>query len=53
MEDLISSVDTLQLGSNYPYVIIFRGKILCTEPTLLLGRIFMEELIEYLDRAPR
>jgi len=50
------------LISNYNYMLAlpyitentgFKGKILCTEPTLLLGRTFMEELIEYLDRAPR
>jgi len=56
-----SDVDVI-LVSNYNYMLAlpyitentgFKGKILCTEPTLLLGKIFMEELIEYLDRAPR
>ena len=28
----------------------FRGVVYATEPSLLFGRIFMEEMIEYLDR---
>eukprot|EP00088_Acartia_fossae_P030637 TRINITY_DN3162_c0_g1_i2.p1 TRINITY_DN3162_c0_g1~~TRINITY_DN3162_c0_g1_i2.p1 ORF type:complete len:711 (+),score=150.28 TRINITY_DN3162_c0_g1_i2:54-2186(+) len=56
-----SDVDVI-LISNYNYMLAlpyitentgFKGKILCTEPTMLLGKIFMEEMIEYLDRAPR
>ena len=31
----------------------FRGKVYATEPSILLGRIYMEELIEYLGRTPR
>ena len=31
----------------------FRGKVYATEPSVLLGKIFMEEMIEYLGRAPR
>lgn len=31
----------------------WRGKVYATEPSILLGRIFMEELIEYLGRTPR
>jgi len=56
-----SDVDVI-LISNYtcmlalPYITEntgFKGKVLATEPTILLGRIFMEEMIEFLDRAPR
>ena len=47
------------LVSNYtcmlalPYITEqpgFRGVVYATEPSLLFGRIFMEEMIEYLDR---
>jgi len=31
----------------------FRGKVYATEPSILLGRIFMEEMLEYLGRTPR
>ena len=31
----------------------FKGKVYATEPTLLLGKIFMEELLEYINRTPR
>ena len=31
----------------------FKGKVYATEPTLLLGKIFMEELLEYISRSPR
>ena len=31
----------------------FRGKVYATEPSVLLGKIFMEEMIDYLGRAPR
>jgi len=56
-----SDIDVI-LISNYtcmlalPYIMenkAFRGKVLATEPSILLGRIFMEEMIEYIDRAPR
>ena len=30
-----------------------RGKVFATEPTILLGGLFMEEMIDFLDRAPR
>ena len=29
----------------------FRGMILATEPTIHFGRIFMEETIEFIERA--
>jgi len=29
----------------------FRGIVLMTEPTLQFGRIFMEEMIDYLERT--
>jgi len=50
------------LVSNYtcmlalPYITEhtgFKGKVYATEPSLLLGKIFMEELLEYVGRSPR
>lgn len=31
----------------------FKGIIYATEPTLQIGRFFMEELVEYIEQAPR
>ncbi|XP_003428131.1 integrator complex subunit 9 [Nasonia vitripennis] len=31
----------------------FKGAIYATEPTLQIGRFFMEELVEYIEQAPR
>ena len=31
----------------------FKGVIYATEPTLQIGRFFMEELVEYIEQAPR
>lgn len=31
----------------------FRGEVYMTEPTALIGRLYMEELIEYIDRCPK
>ena len=56
-----SDIDTI-LISNYTCMLAlpfitektgFRGKVYATEPSVLLGRIFMEEMLEYLGRAPR
>jgi len=56
-----SDVDAI-LISNYtsmlalPFITeteAFRGKVYATEPSILLGKIFMEEMIEYLGRTPR
>ncbi len=53
------SIDVI-LISNYttmmalPYITEetnFRGTVLMTEPTLHFGRIFMEEMIDYLERT--
>ncbi|RWS27634.1 cleavage and polyadenylation specificity factor-like protein [Leptotrombidium deliense] len=50
------------LISNYqcllglPYVTersAFKGVVYCTEPTLQLGRQFMEEMISYIERCPK
>lgn len=50
------------LVSNYtcmlalPYITEktgFRGKVYATEPSVLLGRLFMEEMREFLDRSPK
>ncbi len=35
------------------FVICFRGKVYATEPSVLLGRLFMEEMAEFLDRSPK
>ncbi|MCL4142454.1 UNVERIFIED_CONTAM: hypothetical protein GTU68_006881 [Idotea baltica] len=56
-----SEVDTI-LVSNYlgmlalPFVTNntgFRGIVLMTEPTLQIGRLFMEELVSYIERTPK
>ncbi|XP_063600129.1 integrator complex subunit 9-like [Penaeus indicus] len=31
----------------------FKGVVLMTEPTMQVGRIFMEELVEYIERTPK
>lgn len=31
----------------------FKGVIYATEPTLQIGRFFMEELVEYIEQTPR
>lgn len=31
----------------------FKGKVYATEPTLQIGRLFMEELVEYIEVAPK
>ncbi|XP_050690206.1 integrator complex subunit 9-like [Eriocheir sinensis] len=56
-----SEVDAI-LVSNYhsmlalPFITQhtgFRGVVLMTEPTLQIGRLFMEELVEYIERTPK
>lgn len=50
------------LVSNYqsmlalPYITEgtgFKGTVYMTEPTLLIGRLFMEELVNYIERTPK
>lgn len=57
----MSEVDVVLL-SNYhcmlalPYVtqcLGFRGLILCTEPTMHIGRLYMEELVDYVEKIPK
>lgn len=31
----------------------FKGPIYATEPTLQIGRLFMEELVEFIERTPK
>ncbi|XP_064480240.1 integrator complex subunit 9-like [Ornithodoros turicata] len=31
----------------------FKGTVYMTEPTLLIGRLFMEELVNYIERTPK
>lgn len=56
-----SEVDAI-LVSNYhsmlalPFITNgtgFKGVVLMTEPTMQIGRIFMEELVEYIERTPK
>ncbi|XP_076045376.1 integrator complex subunit 9 isoform X2 [Oratosquilla oratoria] len=56
-----SEIDVI-LVSNYlsilalPYILNgtdFKGLVLMTEPTLQLGRLFMEEFVEYIERTPK
>jgi integrator complex subunit 9 len=49
-DGLNNSVDRLAL----PFITEetnFRGLVLATEPTIHFGRIFMEETIEFIERA--
>ncbi|KAJ8020959.1 Integrator complex subunit 9 [Holothuria leucospilota] len=57
----LSHVDTI-LISNYhcmlalPYITEysdFKGTIYATEPTIQIGKMIMEELVEYIDRVPK
>ncbi|KAK3862635.1 hypothetical protein Pcinc_031522 [Petrolisthes cinctipes] len=56
-----SEVDAL-LVSNYHSILAlpfitngtgFKGVVYMTEPTMQIGRIFMEELVEYIERTPK
>ncbi|XP_061402861.1 integrator complex subunit 9 [Musca vetustissima] len=56
-----SEIDVI-LISNYlnmlalPYITEntgFKGKVYATEPTLQIGRFFLEELVEYIEVAPK
>lgn len=63
MEKIIdfSEIDVI-LISNYmnmlalPYITEgtgFKGLVYATEPTLQIGRFFLEELVDYIDAAPK
>lgn len=63
MEKIVdfSEIDII-LISNYtnmmalPYITEgtgFRGTVYATEPTLQIGRFFLEELVDYIDAAPK
>ncbi|XP_069190452.1 integrator complex subunit 9 isoform X2 [Procambarus clarkii] len=56
-----SEVDAI-LVSNYhsmlalPFITNgtgFKGVVIMTEPTMQIGRLFMEELVEYIERTPK
>ncbi|OQR68881.1 integrator complex subunit 9-like [Tropilaelaps mercedesae] len=57
----IGDIDVI-LISNYtnmlalPFITenpAFRGEVYMTEPTSLIGRLYMDELIEYIERCPK
>lgn len=57
----ISQVDAIVISNHMtmlalPYITEyfgFKGVIYCTEPTLQMGRQYMEELVKYLERNPK
>lgn len=57
----MSEVDVILLSNcncmlALPYVtqcLGFKGMVLCTEPTLHIGRLYMEEIVEYLEKIPK
>lgn len=57
----MADVDVILVSNFYcmlalPYVtqtLGFSGVILCTEPTQQIGRLFMEELVEYVDKVAK
>ncbi|XP_061164855.1 uncharacterized protein LOC133173822 [Saccostrea echinata] len=57
----LSEVDAILLSNHntmlaLPYITEysgFKGTIYCTEPTLQIGRQYMEELVTYVERNPR
>jgi len=57
----ISTVDTILLSNHscmlaLPFITEetgFKGLVYATEPTLQIGRLYMEELVNYLERTPK
>ncbi|XP_057372605.1 integrator complex subunit 9-like [Daphnia carinata] len=57
----ISNVDTILLSNHacmlaLPFITEetgFKGRVYATEPTLQIGRLYMEELVHYLERTPK
>ncbi|KAK2180539.1 hypothetical protein NP493_439g04033 [Ridgeia piscesae] len=49
-------VSNLHCMMALPYITeytSFRGEVFATEPTLHIGRLFMEEMVEYIERVPK
>jgi len=57
----MSQIDIILISNHHcmlalPYITeytSFRGQVLTTEPTMQIGRLFMEEMVEFIKRSPK